>query len=54
MKLKNGIDIVFPDKDEGSEEIELVSASDKEAENGESDLIVYFLMKSNHRISYLE
>lgn len=40
VKLKNGIDIVFPDKEDGSEEVEIVS-SENDIQKGENALIVF-------------
>ncbi len=40
VKLRNEIDIVFPEKDDGSEIVEIVSTSEKRAQNGENELIV--------------
>ena len=41
--MKNGIEIVFPEKGDGSEEVELIAPSDEAANEGEKDLIVCFL-----------
>lgn len=40
VKLRNEIDIVFPEKDDGSEIVEIVSTTEKRAQNGENELIV--------------
>ena len=40
VKLRNEIDIVFPEKDDGSEIVEIVSTSEKRTQNGENELIV--------------